>query len=152
MRCMSEDSGTAPPPTLSLTHPLPPWPRSVIMPRSDRLGMTGSVRLSSIWFRETQNVHGGQFLINMCMRVCMRLCEGKRQGDREICGKKIRDRSAADRQAGSPVYPQDDQATVPFPAAENQCRSSREIKFIWGCWCWVYSLKFPCHLLYRGNG
>lgn len=76
----------------------------------------------------------GLFWINVSICVCMYLCARDRETEKEI-----RKRSVADRQAGSPVYPQDDQTSAPFPAVENQCWSRQDMKFIWVWWCRVYS-------------
>lgn len=88
----------------------------------------------------------GQFLIRVCVCVCMYLCE--RDRETEKLQKKIRERSAADRPPGCPVYPGEHQTAIPFPAVENQCRSRKEITFIWDWGCRIFSHHF---LLYKGN-
>lgn len=60
---------------------------------------------------------------------CVYVSVWERPGDRETVGK-IRESSIVDRQAGSPVYPQDDQITSPIPAVENQCWSRQEITLV----------------------
>lgn len=53
-----------------------------------------------------------------------------RDRETEKLWEKIRESSIVDRQAGSPVYPQDDQITSPIPAVENQCWSRQEITLV----------------------
>ncbi len=110
-------------------HPL--WSCSIIMPWSNLPWMIGSVCLcqSFIWLQETWNVHGPIF----DKRVAC------------IC------RSVADRQAGSHAYPKDDQAAIPLPALENQCRRRRDYIYVRLVLQSIFS-QFPSHLLYKGGG